>query len=216
MKRGFFINWIFLVGFLFMTCPAYCGEYYEFAAKWGGYGTGSGQFKSPEGIAIDNQGNLYVADTKNDRIQKFTRDGTFITKWESGYPRGVTTDMAGNVYVADTSNHRIQKFRKIELFSRIKRDVTVYPNPLKVYNHTKITFGDRSDSDKMLPEKGTIKIYNISRELIKTIEFNISDGGKKEWDVNNNEGKPLASGVYIYVITNPAGEKCIGKIGIVK
>jgi len=52
--------------------------------------------------------------------------------------------------------------------------------------------------------------------LIKTIDVNLADGGKKDWDVKNNEEKPLASGVYIYVITNPAGERCTGKIGIIK
>ncbi|MDI6751320.1 MAG: SMP-30/gluconolactonase/LRE family protein [bacterium] len=195
-----------------------------FITKWGSQGSGNGEFNWPKGITVDNEGNVYVAD--NHRIQKFTSDGGFITKWGSGgflddgkfvCPNGVAVDNKGHVYVADTYNHRIQKFIKID--SHIKKGIVVYPNPLRVYspyNHTKITFGDRSEADKMLPEEGTIRIYNISGELIKDIKFNLADGGKKEWDVKNNEGKPLASGVYIYVITNPAGEKCTGKIGIVK
>jgi sugar lactone lactonase YvrE len=59
-----------------------------------------------------------VADTGNNRIQKFTSYGTFITKWgEQGQnegqfssPSGITTDTSDNVYVADTGNDRIQKF----------------------------------------------------------------------------------------------------------
>jgi tripartite motif-containing protein 71 len=60
-----------------------------------------------------------VADTFNDRIQKFSSGGAFIAKWgasgsgdgQFSSPEGVATDAAGNVYVADTFNDRIQKFK---------------------------------------------------------------------------------------------------------
>lgn len=39
---------------------------------WGGNGTADGQFSGPQGIAVDSAGNVYVADTNNNRIQKFT------------------------------------------------------------------------------------------------------------------------------------------------
>jgi len=59
-----------------------------------------------------------VADSRNDRIQKFTSNGNFLTKWGSfgtgdgqlHFPRGLAVDNSGNVYVADTQNFRIQKF----------------------------------------------------------------------------------------------------------
>ena len=67
---------------------------------------------------MDASGNVYVADTGNGRVQKFTSDGTFLTQWGSGgsepgqfdYPQGIAVDGRGNVYVADTWNHRVQKF----------------------------------------------------------------------------------------------------------
>jgi streptogramin lyase len=84
----------------------------------GDWGSGDGEFDTPRGIAVDSDGNIYVADTNNDRIQKFDSDGNFITKWgsygsgdsEFNEPWGVAVDSDGNVYVADKSNHRIQKF----------------------------------------------------------------------------------------------------------
>ncbi len=57
-----------------------------------------GAFDTPSGVAVDNIGNLYVADTGNHRIQKRTP-----------LPGAVAVDGSGNVYVADSANYRIQK-----------------------------------------------------------------------------------------------------------
>jgi tripartite motif-containing protein 71 len=82
-----------------------------------------GQFDYPDGIEIDHKGNVFVADTVNDRIQKFTNNGTFIREWgiagngQNG-PVGVAIDSSDNVFVADTHNNRIQKFTNTGKFIR--------------------------------------------------------------------------------------------------
>jgi hypothetical protein len=54
------------------------------APKWGSYGTGNSQFhNTPMGLAVDNAGNVSVADDGKFRIQKFPGDGTFLTTWGS-------------------------------------------------------------------------------------------------------------------------------------
>jgi len=57
---------------------------YEYVTKWGSLGSGNGQFDYPYGVTVDNStGYIYVADTWNHRIQKFTSIGSYITKWGS-------------------------------------------------------------------------------------------------------------------------------------
>jgi DNA-binding beta-propeller fold protein YncE len=75
-------------------------------------------FNKPSGIASDNIGNVYVADSGNDRIQAFDPNGNFLTTWGSfaggdgqfSYPTGLAIDSSGNIFVVDTGNDRIQKF----------------------------------------------------------------------------------------------------------
>jgi len=84
-----------------------------------GPGKDNGQFNFPRGLAVDNAGNMFVADTNNDRLQKFSPAGIFLSvigKRGSGpgqflEPGGIAVDSGGNIYVADVSNHRVQKLK---------------------------------------------------------------------------------------------------------
>lgn len=103
------------------------GEVSTFAGS-GTVGTTNGsataaRFSSPDGIALDKDGNAYVADRGNNRIRKVTTDGTVSTlagttagsangtgtAAQFTAPRGVAVDAEGNVFVADTGNNRIRK-----------------------------------------------------------------------------------------------------------
>ncbi len=85
--------------------------------SFGTHGSDKGQFEYPVGVAVDGEGNILVADTNNDRIQKFTSRGQFLkaTKYvlnrgvKFSSPNGIAFNSSNNkIYVADKDNHRVQ------------------------------------------------------------------------------------------------------------
>ena len=85
---------------------------------WGSLGSGPGQFRAPKGLAIDADGNIYVADSQNHRIQMLDANGHFLREWggegngtgQFKEPWGIAVAPNGDIYALDTWNHRIQVY----------------------------------------------------------------------------------------------------------
>ena len=115
-----------------VTAPAYL-------RKWGEAGEAGGKFKYPSADAIDPNGNVWVTDYNNNRIEEFSSTGTFLRAMgfdvkeggESKYeictsgckaglagsgngqfsgPRGIAISPSGNIYVVDQGNNRVEEF----------------------------------------------------------------------------------------------------------
>ena len=124
-------------GFEICTVAASCKE--------GGGGGSAGAFNNPGGVAVDADGNVYVADSLNQRIQKFDSSGNFLLAWgknvnifggnscngptlcQAGQSGGLGGEFSqpwglaaagGSVYVTEYSNRRIQKFDSVGNFQR--------------------------------------------------------------------------------------------------
>jgi DNA-binding beta-propeller fold protein YncE len=90
----------------------------KFIGEFGSYGEDDGEFVWPNGIALDDKGQVYIADEWLNRISIFTKEGTFLRKWgkpgsgdgELHGPSGLAISNDGTVFVVDSRNHRVQKF----------------------------------------------------------------------------------------------------------
>jgi len=96
--------------------------------EWGKTGRGQGEFNYPGGMAVAQDGRLYIADQTNHRIQVFDRGGRFLNAWgthgtlpgqfggntsvksRAGGPNFLTIDSQGNIYATEAMDGRVQKF----------------------------------------------------------------------------------------------------------
>ena len=189
--------------------------------EWGSYGdgvsapAGDGNFNEPWGVAVGPDGSVYVTDTWNHRIQKFTADGRFLKAWgtfgqgeeptQFYGPRGLAVDAEGRVYVTDTGNKRIVVFDKdgnfITEFGSAGFDPGQFDEPTSV----------------TIDRNGTVYVADTWNQRIQTFKPDTSSETlsfvpDKQWDVYGWFGQSLDNKPYIAVndelhvfITDPDG-----------
>jgi len=111
---------------------------------WGAPGITNGHFKIPREITVDSNGNLFIVDSGNNRIQKLTEDGECVLEVGSSglgegqflSARGIALDSYDNVYVTDPNNNNIQKFSAdgdfISVFNSYTNSYIEYPEGIEI------------------------------------------------------------------------------------
>ncbi len=176
-----------------------------------------GKFNEPWGVAVGPDGSVYVTDTWNYRIQKFTPDGKFIMMWstfgQAGQqdtfygPRGITVDGQGRVYVVDTGNKRVVLFdsngKYLTQFGSAGLDPGQFDEPVGI----------------AIDGKGDLYIADTWNQRVQS--FAPSPDGMsftplKQWDIVGWTGESLDNKPFIAVdntghvfITDPEGFRVI-------
>ncbi|MCI0454162.1 MAG: 6-bladed beta-propeller [Candidatus Dadabacteria bacterium] len=103
---------------IFLTTNAEFASAQTFSFRFGKGGAGNGEFNLPLAIAVDPQGNIWVADTFNHRIQKFNSKGEHLLNFGSfgsgdgqfNLPSGLAISNSGRLHIGDSNNRRVQVF----------------------------------------------------------------------------------------------------------
>ncbi|HUH98533.1 MAG TPA: flippase activity-associated protein Agl23 [Anaerolineales bacterium] len=172
-------------------------------------------FDEPWGVAVGPDGSVYVTDTWNNRIQKFSAAGQFVKAWSTAAsqtdvfygPRGLAVDANGRVYVADTGNKRIVVFdadgNYITQFGSAGLDPGQFDEPVGV----------------TLDANGNVYVTDTWNQRVQT--FTQSPDGMtftplRQWDVAGWYGQSLDNKPFIAVdnkghvfITDPEGFRVI-------
>jgi streptogramin lyase len=210
------IKWaavLFMLLLLSFCGFAHAQQTYTLQTQWGTLGSGKGEFNQPTGVAVDSIGNVYVADTGNSRVQKFTSDGNFLEAWgtvgsgdgQFNEPLGVVVDLTGNVYVADSGNQRIEKLSSGGNFLGAWRSFTYpggFPMDLAVDDSGNVYVIGTADSSA-----GQVEKFSRNGDFLGA--WNTSSSANDELERLMSLGKPTAITVdtagILYVAFNDAG-----------
>lgn len=128
----------------------------------------TGRFYGPRGVAVDN-GEIYVVDTGNERVQVFAQDGTFLRTFGGAgngdgkltEPTGIAIGPDGNVWVSDSGNGRLSVFTKAGAFVK---EVPVEAWKNQILNQTErinyLAFGPNGMLYATNPGAGEIEVFN--------------------------------------------------------
>ncbi|MEO8601717.1 MAG: DUF2298 domain-containing protein [bacterium] len=157
-----------------------------------------GQLSQPRGLALDAEGNVYVADFGNDRIQKFAPDFTFLKEWgahgdlpsQFKQPGDVAVGPDGQVYVADTWNQRVQVFSPDGEYKKEWTD--------KYYGPRGIAVGP--SGAVYLADTGNHKIRRFNKDGVEELAW--GSLGKEQGQFTEPVGIAVDKNGLVYVVDN--------------
>lgn len=166
------------------------GAAFQFVSSWGSAGSGNGQFSQPRGMAVAQNGDVYVADSLNNRVQHFTSDGTYVGQWggagagdgqfQSAYD--VAIGPTGDIFAVDRNNHRVQRFTPAGAF--VSKFGTVGSGPGQLSHPSELAIDGAGNVYVADYDNHRIVVFDANGAFVRTWgtsgtgdgQFNLPDG----------------------------------------
>jgi DNA-binding beta-propeller fold protein YncE len=154
-----------------------------------------GELYYPSGVAVDqSNGDVYVADSQNQQVQRFDANGTFLNRWGFGGGIGLTVDpVDSSVYIGSVSTNRMHKFDSLgnELAVwggtgtsagqfRRPQDVAVHPVTRNVF----VLDADNKRVQEFTPTGGFVQAWPADPDLSRPYGIAIDPTGSVVWIAN--------------------------------
>jgi RHS repeat-associated protein len=165
---------------------------YSHERSFGEKGSGETQMTEPQGIAIGAEGNLYISDTGNDRIDEYSSAGKHIRNFgkegtangQLKEPHQISTDSAGHVWIADSGNNRIEEFGSTGTFLSV--------------------FGKEGSTEGKLKAPKGVAIDSEGNEWVA----DTANSNVQEWTANNANNAHETQTIYYTTAANSKYPGC--------
>lgn len=161
-----------------------------------------GDFAKPTGVAVDKEGNLYVADMLNARVEIFDADGKFIRVFGKrgdgpGYfamPKGVAVDCDGHIWVTDSIQNRVQLYsQEGQLLMYMGATQGLLPGMFSGLQYITIDKNNRVFTSEVYPGRVQEFLYITQDEARKEFERREAEKNKSTESKPAPAGQPAAS-----------------------
>jgi len=148
--------------------------------------TSPGSFSLPTGVALDKDGNVYVTDTLNNRVEIFDADGGFIREFGkpgdgAGHfarPKGIAVDRDGHIWVTDEVQSRVQVFDKEGRLLLFMGERGWYPGQFQaLYGIAADNYNNRIITSEQFP--GRVQVFRYVTDAEAEAEKARRDAGEK-------------------------------------
>jgi sugar lactone lactonase YvrE len=154
------------------------------------------EFAKPSGVAVDKDGNVYVSDTWNNRIQEFDADGRFIRAFGEagdgpGYfarPKGISIDGDGHIWIADALQDRVQVFTPEGRLLIYLGESGLLPGQFQSLANVMVDKNNRVLTTELYP--GRLQVFRYYTDSEAKAEL---DRRNEEAQKNADQKKPAAS-----------------------
>jgi streptogramin lyase len=173
----------------------------SYAKKFGEAGTEAGKLKAPWGTAVNAEGAVLVADSANNRIEKFSSEGIYVSSFGSlgsgsgqlKEPQGIALDASGNIWVADTGNNRIEEFSSAGAFVKTVGSLGTESGKLKA--PAALAFDPKGNL--WVTDTANNRIEKFNKEGLYVSEF--GSAGSEPGKLAEPKGIAIDSGEHVWV-----------------